>query len=58
MEPFNLRRVAAWSGAAAAALSVVLASPADAVNRYTIQPNSPKPAACQNSGTIPAGTWM
>src|SRR5690242_10172033 len=52
------RRLALWSGATAAVLSLALASPAHAVNRYTIQPNSPKPAACQNSGTVPAGTWL
>jgi hypothetical protein len=31
---------------------------AESVNRYTIQPNSPKPEACDNHGTIPAGTWL
>jgi hypothetical protein len=41
-------------GAAAA----VLPGTAEAVNRYTIQPNSPKPEACDNHGTIPAGTWL
>ena len=29
-----------------------------AVNRYTIQANSPKPEACNNHGTVPAGTWL
>ncbi len=55
-----VRRIAASIGVATAAfaLSATLASPAGAVNRYTIQPNSPKPAACNNSGTVPAGTWM
>jgi hypothetical protein len=28
------------------------------VNRYTVQANSPKPAVCNNSGTVPAGTWL
>ncbi|MGV9351818.1 hypothetical protein ACWDSD_45515, partial [Streptomyces spiralis] len=28
------------------------------VNRYTVQANSPKPAVCNNSGTIPPGTWL
>ncbi|MFL6118561.1 hypothetical protein [Actinophytocola sp.] len=31
---------------------------AQVVNRYTIQPDSPKPEACDNHGTIPAGTWL
>jgi hypothetical protein len=57
VEPSKSRRLAAWT-AAAALLPLALASPAQAVNRYTIQPNSPKPAACDNSGTIPAGTWL
>lgn len=33
-------------------------APASAINTYTIQANSPKPAVCDNSGTIPAGTWI
>lgn len=37
---------------------VTAAGPASAVNRYVIQPNSPKPAVCNNSGTVPAGTWL
>jgi hypothetical protein len=53
VEPSKSRRLAAWT-AAAALLPLALASPAQAVNRYTIQPGSPKPAACNNSGTIPA----
>lgn len=28
------------------------------VNRYTIIANSPKPTVCNNSGTIPEGTWL
>lgn len=42
------------------ALTALIATigPASAVNRYTIQPNSPKPAVCGNSGPIPAGTWL
>ncbi|MBV1854311.1 hypothetical protein [Catellatospora tritici] len=42
----------------AALLIAATSSAAQAVNRYTIQPNSPKPAVCNNSGTIPAGTWL
>jgi hypothetical protein len=41
-----------------ATFSVFAPAPAQAVNRYTIQANSPKPAACDNHGTIPAGTWL
>lgn len=29
-----------------------------AVNQYKINANSPKPAACQNHGTIAPGTWL
>jgi hypothetical protein len=43
---------------AMAAVPVFLPSTAEAVNRYTIQPNSPKPEVCDNHGTIPAGTWL
>ncbi|MDI5966835.1 hypothetical protein [Streptantibioticus silvisoli] len=46
------------TAAAAAAVLVLGQAPADAVNTYTIQPNSPKPAVCNNSGTVPAGTWI
>ncbi|WP_328919879.1 hypothetical protein OH781_36505 [Streptomyces sp. NBC_01550] len=53
------RARAAITLAAAAALVGLLPTSSQAnVNRYTVQPNSPKPAACNNSGTIPAGTWM
>ncbi|MCW2904358.1 MAG: hypothetical protein JWO67_6623 [Streptosporangiaceae bacterium] len=55
------RRIASWSGGAAAALvflSTTLAPAAQAANRYTVQPNSPKPAVCDNHGTIQAGTWL
>lgn len=45
--------------AAASALVGLLPTASQAnVNRYTVQPNSPKPAACNNSGTVPAGTWL
>ena len=45
--------------ATVATLLVALApSAASAVNRYTVQANSPKPAVCNNSGTVPAGTWL
>ena len=44
--------------AAATALLAAQATSAQAVNRYTVLANSPKPAACNNSGTIPAGTWI
>ncbi|MFF1900877.1 hypothetical protein [Streptomyces sp. NPDC058206] len=55
----RLRARAAITLAAAAALVGLLPTSSQAnVNRYTVQPNSPKPAACNNSGTIPAGTWM
>jgi hypothetical protein len=50
---------AAVAVAAAFALVLAIAQPASAsVNRYTIMANSPKPAACNNSGTIAAGTWL
>ncbi|MGW3765788.1 hypothetical protein [Streptomyces sp. NPDC005131] len=53
------RTRAAITLAAAAALVGLLPTSSQAnVNRYTVQPNSPKPAACNNSGTIPAGTRM
>ncbi|MGW3745599.1 hypothetical protein ACWD62_34790 [Streptomyces sp. NPDC005146] len=53
------RARAAITLAAAAALVGLLPTSSQAnVNRYTVQPNSPKPTACNNSGTIPAGTWM
>lgn len=42
----------------AAASVLVGADSATAVNRWTIQANSPKPEVCGNSGTIPAGTWL
>jgi hypothetical protein len=45
------------SAAALAALAISQ-SPAHAINRYTVQANSPKPAACNNSGTIAPGTWI
>lgn len=50
-------RVLAVLGAVATLL-VLTSAPAGAVNRYTIIANAPKPAACNNSGTIPAGTWL
>ena len=56
-----LSRRAAWTGGvttAIVALSAVIAPSADAINRYTVQANSPKPAACNNSGTIAPGTWI
>lgn len=43
---------------AAAAALIVGQSQAQAVNTFTVQANSPKPAVCDNSGTIPAGTWI
>ncbi len=46
------------TGAAALAALVLSQAPASAVNTYTIQANSPKPAACNNHGTVPAGTWI
>ena len=50
-------RGAALSAAAVATLFLGQ-SPAHAVNRYTVEPNSPKPSACGNSGTIAPGTWI
>lgn len=44
--------------AVAVAALVASQSQAEAVNTYTVQANSPKPATCGNSGTIPAGTWL
>ncbi len=44
--------------AAAVATLVVGQSSAHAINRYTVEANSPKPAACGNSGTIAPGTWL
>ncbi len=44
--------------ALATALTLLPQSAQAAVNRYQIQPDSPKPAACDNHGTIPAGTWL
>jgi hypothetical protein len=44
--------------AAAAAVLALGQAPANAINTYTIQPNSPKPAICNNSGTIAPGTWL
>lgn len=45
--------------AAAATLLVTAQSPAaQAINRYTVEANSPKPAACNNHGTIAPGTWI
>ncbi|MFC5200269.1 hypothetical protein [Streptomyces kaempferi] len=53
------RARAAITLAAAAALVGLLPTSSQAnVNRYTVQPNSPKPTVCNNSGTIPAGTWI
>lgn len=43
---------------ATVAVLVAVANPAAAVNRYTIIFNAPKPAVCNNSGTVPAGTWL
>jgi hypothetical protein len=42
----------------AAAALCVGTSPAHAINRYTVEANSPKPAACNNSGTVAPGTWI
>lgn len=52
------RLVRCGVAAAAVSLSVTFVPSAHAVNRYTILANSPKPAACNNSGTIPPGTWL
>lgn len=66
MRPFFADRVrtrglATWGGGTTAAfimLSMSLAPSAHAVNRYAVQPNSPKPMICTNNGTIAAGTWL
>jgi len=50
--------LAAVTVAVSLAVSLVVASPAHALNRYAIIANAPKPAACNNNGTIPAGTWL
>ncbi|WP_027344632.1 hypothetical protein [Hamadaea tsunoensis] len=45
--------------AAVLTVGAAAAHPAWAVNRHTIIANAPKPAAaCGNTGTIPAGTWL
>jgi hypothetical protein len=56
-----MRRLLTYALAALGATVLTVASgggAANAVNRYTITANSPKPAVCGNSGTIPAGTWL
>lgn len=45
-------------GAAVSALALGQALNAQAVNRYTVEANSPKPAACNNHGNLPVGTWL
>lgn len=51
--------VAATMAAAAIPLGIGDATPAQAVNQYTVTANSPKPAAaCNNHGTVPAGGWL
>jgi len=50
------RLLAALSAALLAA--VALTQPAHAVNQYTTIGNVQKPAACNNSGTLPAGGWL
>ncbi|HEV7628839.1 MAG TPA: hypothetical protein VGO89_20300, partial [Streptomyces sp.] len=42
----------------AATLTLLPESAQAAVNRYEIKANSPKPEACNNHGTVPAGTWL
>ncbi len=55
----SVRRIPLVLGAAALLLGAAApAAQAQTVNRYTIQANSPKPAACNNSGTIAPGTWI
>ena len=44
--------------AAAIGALVVGQQSAQAINTYTVQANSPKPAVCNNSGTIAPGTWI
>jgi hypothetical protein len=53
------RSIQGFALSAAALGALVLGqSPAHAINVYTVEPNSPKPAVCNNSGTIAPGTWI
>lgn len=56
----GLRPLAAALVAVLATITTVMTTggAASAVNRYTIIYNAPKPAVCNNYGTIPAGTWL
>ncbi|MFC9457700.1 hypothetical protein ACFRAI_34605 [Streptomyces sp. NPDC056637] len=51
-------RAATVLAVTAAVVGLLPATSQANVNRYTVQPNSPKPAVCNNSGTVPAGTWL
>ena len=39
-------------------LAVMAGQQADAINQYVTKGNVPKPAACNNSGTVVAGGWL
>jgi hypothetical protein len=57
----RLGAIAGGTAAVAAMVTTVMITgpvAADTVNRYTVRANSPKPEACDNHGTIPAGTWL
>lgn len=56
MKHLPARTVALLS--ALVALLLMTSGTSHAVNRYTIIADAPKPAVCNNSGTIPAGTWL
>lgn len=55
---FQLALAGALITAVGSTLTLWSADAQASVNRYTIQANSPKPAACKNEGTVPAGTWL
>jgi hypothetical protein len=54
----KLLAAAAATAAAAAATIVLTSQPALAINQYTTTGNVPKPAVCNNHGTMPAGGWL
>lgn len=55
----RLRVAAVVAGGVLAALAFGPLQNAGAdVNRYVVQPNSPKPEVCNNHGTVPPGTWL
>lgn len=56
--PGRHARAAAVLTAAVALVGLLPTASQANVNRYAVQPNSPKPAVCNNSGTVPPGTWL